>query len=187
MQAITGLNIGDFYDFTPVPIGQPIRILGASFEFDYAFHTIPTVRFKAQYGNKILSYSADTYYNPKYYSSLREKGIITPEREMSLNMFLFDADLIIHESGIPPIHTPIAILNELPTTIKKKMLVVHCQGIPPTGMPRFAGLELIEPVEKELADGTKITVPVKDLRIPKCGVSNTVRLDVGGIHFLLLD
>ena len=32
-----GLNIADFYHFNPVPIGGPIRILGALFEFDYSF------------------------------------------------------------------------------------------------------------------------------------------------------
>ncbi len=40
MNAITGLNIEEFYHFIPVSIGGPTKILGASFEFDYAFHTV---------------------------------------------------------------------------------------------------------------------------------------------------
>jgi ribonuclease BN (tRNA processing enzyme) len=65
MKAITGLKIEDFYDFHPVPIGKPMRINGASFEFDYSFHTIPTIRFKVHYGEKSLSYSSDTQWNPE--------------------------------------------------------------------------------------------------------------------------
>ncbi len=40
MNAITGLNFEEFYHFIPVSIGGPTKILGASFEFDYAFHTV---------------------------------------------------------------------------------------------------------------------------------------------------
>jgi hypothetical protein len=65
---------------------------------------------------------------------LLKKGIITREREMSLRMFLFDADVIIHESGIPPIHTSLEVLNELPASLKKKMLIVHCTQIPSSSM-----------------------------------------------------
>eukprot|EP01118_Nematostelium_gracile_P002122 TRINITY_DN1227_c0_g1_i1.p1 TRINITY_DN1227_c0_g1~~TRINITY_DN1227_c0_g1_i1.p1 ORF type:complete len:1049 (-),score=230.27 TRINITY_DN1227_c0_g1_i1:34-2751(-) len=165
MNAVTGLNIGDFYDFVPVPIGESIKILGASFEFDYAFHTIPCVRFKLFYGKKSISYSADTHYNPELYSKMRAKGSLNLDREMSLNMFIFDADLIIHESGVPPIHTTIAQLNDLPISIKKKMVIVHCSSIPTT-------------VEKETPEG-KMTIPVKNLRIPPSGLFNSIVLDVG--------
>lgn len=65
MNAITGLKIQDCYDFHPVPIGKIVKILGASWEFDYSFHTIPTIRFKVQYGEKIISYSSDTHWNPE--------------------------------------------------------------------------------------------------------------------------
>jgi hypothetical protein len=34
-------------------------------------------------------------------------------------------------------------------------------------------------VERILPDGRKIEVPVKDLRIPQCGVDHTVKLEVG--------
>lgn len=156
IQAVTGdPGIVDFYHFLPVPIGSA-RIMGANFEFDYSFHTIPTLRFKVSYGGRTISYSADTYYNPQFYAQLREKKILTAEREVSLNMFLWDADLIIHEAGVPPIHTPISILNDLPASLKKKLVIVHCASIPST-------------VEKQIDENTKIQVPVTDLRIPPCG------------------
>jgi glyoxylase-like metal-dependent hydrolase (beta-lactamase superfamily II) len=64
VRAITGLDITDYYRFTPVPIGKPFLILGATFEFDYSFHTIPTLRFKVNFGEKSISYSSDTLYDP---------------------------------------------------------------------------------------------------------------------------
>jgi hypothetical protein len=67
------------------------------------------------------------------YASLRDRHIITDEREIMLRMFLFDADLVIHESGVPPIHTTIQVLNDLPSSIKRKMKIVHCHVIPATG------------------------------------------------------
>lgn len=83
MKAITDINIEQCYNFVPVLIGTQIKILGASFLFDYrhhflnfvikkktkllifSFHTIPTIRFKVQFGGKTLSYSSDTHYNPE--------------------------------------------------------------------------------------------------------------------------
>ena len=57
---------------------------------------------------------------------------------MSLRMFLFDADLVIHEAGVPPIHTTIATLNELPTSVKKKIRIVHCHEIPTSGKKKYS-------------------------------------------------
>ena len=34
-------------------------------------------------------------------------------------------DCILHEAGIPPIHTPISALLKLPDEVKKKMYVYH--------------------------------------------------------------
>jgi hypothetical protein len=55
MQAVTGLNIGEYYDFTPVPIGKTIRILGASFEFDYRY---------SFFGESLLTHSLQFPHNP---------------------------------------------------------------------------------------------------------------------------
>ncbi len=51
-------------------------------------------------------------------------------------------------------------LNSLPSTIKKKMYVVHCHGLPAV-------------CEMSMNDGKKIQVPVTDLKIPK--TEETVR------------
>ncbi len=141
-------------------------IHGAVFDFDFAFHTIPTCRFKVSYQGKSISYSADTYYNPQALALLCKQGTMNYAREISLRMWLFDADLIIHEAGVPPIHTDLSDLNNLPASTKRKLLVVHTASIPAT-------------LERQLDDGTKLQVPVHDLRIPKTGVQHTVVLPVG--------
>lgn len=92
VNAITGLaDVGEYYTFRsspltcrttgslnlrvrvlvvcekcrPVLIGDKVNIHGAEFEFDYSFHTVPTVRFKLSFLGKSISYSSDTYYNPQ--------------------------------------------------------------------------------------------------------------------------
>jgi hypothetical protein len=82
-------------------------------------------------------------------------------------MFLFDADMIIHESGVPPIHTDIADLNDLPEATKKKLFVVHCSGIPDT----------VERKVPSTPEG-KVTVKVTHLKIPKTGIENTIVVPV---------
>jgi len=48
-----------------VIVGEKVNIHGAEFEFDYSFHTIPTIRFKLSFLGKSVSYSSDSYYNPQ--------------------------------------------------------------------------------------------------------------------------
>eukprot|EP01102_Stenamoeba_stenopodia_P008848 TRINITY_DN2592_c0_g1_i6.p1 TRINITY_DN2592_c0_g1~~TRINITY_DN2592_c0_g1_i6.p1 ORF type:complete len:650 (-),score=125.75 TRINITY_DN2592_c0_g1_i6:80-2029(-) len=170
LNAIVGMkDLGSLFTFKQVKIGQVTQIHSACFDFDYSFHVIPTLRFKVSYCGKSISYSSDTFYHPQTFNKLLQDGIINEEREMSLRMFVFDADLIIHEAGIPPIHTPISVLNDLPTATKKKMLVVHTHSIP----------EFVEKLD--VKSGKKKSVPVSGLVIPKCGVRNTIPIEVG--HF----
>jgi hypothetical protein len=46
------------------------------------------------------------------------------------NLPLQDTDLLLHESGAPPIHTPLDVLLKLPQRIKKRMYVVHTSSLP---------------------------------------------------------
>jgi CRP-like cAMP-binding protein len=86
------------------------------------------------------------------------------QREESLRTFVLDADIIIHEAGVPPIHTDLSYLNDLPVKIKKKMQLVHTSHIPET-------------IEKTV-EGKKVKVKVKDLKIPETGLENTLILPV---------
>ena len=53
-------------------------------------------------------------------------GVFSEERYKDLAEIDFSKyDCILHEAGIPPIHTPISILRELPEDIKDKMYLYH--------------------------------------------------------------
>ncbi|EFA84157.1 cAMP/cGMP-stimulated cAMP/cGMP phosphodiesterase [Heterostelium album PN500] len=88
-QALTGIDkINEFYNWVPVTIGDTVRIQGADFEFDYSFHTIPTIRFKISFHGKTMSYSSDTKYCPESLSQLVKDGVINPLRESSLRIHM---------------------------------------------------------------------------------------------------
>ena len=39
-------------------------------------------------------------------------------------------DILLHEAGAPPIHTPLSVLQELPQHVKDRLFVVHTAAIP---------------------------------------------------------
>lgn len=47
-----------------------------------------------------------------------------------LNRPLQETDLLLHEAGVPPLHTTFAELSKLPNRVKKRMYVVHSSKIP---------------------------------------------------------
>jgi hypothetical protein len=46
------------------------------------------------------------------------------------NLPLQETDLLLHEAGAPPIHTPLDVLMKLPDVVKKRMYVVHTSALP---------------------------------------------------------
>ena len=83
------------------------------------------------------------------------KGVMTYERAEDLKRLpLQDTDLLLHESGIPPIHTPIQILMSLPQRVKDRLYVVHTGSLPENC----------------------------ELRIAPVGTQNSIRLDEN--HFI---
>lgn len=81
---------------------------------------------------------------------LRDKGIISDFRYEQLTKDIFNHTIIIHEAGIPPIHTPLSVLNDLPCEIKKKLYCVHVSDLDIAKFP--------------------------DLKKNPCGVENTIIL-----------
>ncbi len=121
-----GADVRALCDFVPVTVGRPHALLGAMWHFDFAFHTLPTLRFQVAFGGKSVAYSGDTLYEPVQLCALAERGVFSPARLASLLNFVFAADVIVHEAGVPPIHTPVAALDALPDAVKERLLVVHC-------------------------------------------------------------
>jgi hypothetical protein len=47
------------------------------------------------------------------------------------NLPLQETDLLLHEAGAPPIHTPLEVLLQLPARVKRRLYVVHTSALPP--------------------------------------------------------
>ena len=78
------------------------------------------------------------------------KGVLSKERADDLrNIPLQETDLLLHEAGAPPIHTPLDVLLKLPKRVKDRLYVVHTQALPegcelrvgPTGTARTIRLD----------------------------------------------
>lgn len=115
--AITGITeegLKNLFKFRPVLIGASHYIQGAEFRFRYSLHTIPCLSFEVFYEGKSLYFSGDTYYDPENVKKrLLDTGVINEKRYEKLIDNVWDHDVILHEAGVPPIHTPIKVLNEL--------------------------------------------------------------------------
>ena len=72
-----------------------------------------------------------------------DSGILSPHRYESLcNENKWKHDLIFHEAGVPPIHTPMKVLSSLPKPIKDKMYLVHTSA---KDIPIDSGLKIAKP------------------------------------------
>lgn len=122
---LDGEELEKLFDFQPLLVGPKINILGARFRFWYTLHPIPTLGFEAEYKGRRFAYSCDTLYDPRVFAQLHEQGVLSEQRRQSLVDFPWDADLIFHEAGMPPIHTPIGILAEMSQDVRDRMYLTH--------------------------------------------------------------
>ena len=114
------------FKFKPAKIGEMLSFHGGKLKFFYTLHSIPCVGFEAYYGGKSIIFSGDHMNDPSKIEDLYKKGILTKGRKDDLlNFPWYKHDLILHEAGIPPIHTPIETLVALDDEIKKKLYLVH--------------------------------------------------------------
>jgi CRP-like cAMP-binding protein/phosphoribosyl 1,2-cyclic phosphodiesterase len=139
---LTGNQLRALFDFVPVTVNEPVNIAGANFFFRYNFHPIPTLGFSTTFQGKTFAYSGDHLNDAKYLQKLHESGLINKTRLDDLLEFEWDADLILHEAGVPPIHTPVEALVALPQDVKERLYVNH---ISVDKIPRDSGLKLAQP------------------------------------------
>jgi glyoxylase-like metal-dependent hydrolase (beta-lactamase superfamily II) len=117
--------------FKPAIIGEPLRFQGATFHFTYTLHSIPCVGFKVDWRGRSMVFTGDHFNNPPALQALVEKGVLSKARCADLNHLpLQDTDLLLHESGAPPIHTPLDVLLKLPAAVKRRLYVVHTSALP---------------------------------------------------------
>lgn len=115
----------NLFSFFPVKMNIVYNIHGAIFNFFYSLHSIPTIGFQFTYRNKTFLYSSDHMNNPPKIEEMYQKGIISEKRKAFLIDYPWDSDIIYHEAGVPPLHTPISFLNSLDKDIQKKITVYH--------------------------------------------------------------
>lgn len=155
LTGITKYRLKSLVHFYPVCIGKPMIIDGARFNFNYTLHSIPTISIQVSLHGKSMVYSSDTMNDPQHIDQLYADGVLTKNRRDFLINFPWDHDVIFHEAGIPPIHTPLNYLCSLPENIRKKMYLVHvnsdtipsesCLKIAPTGLANTIELNITPP------------------------------------------
>ena len=78
-----------------------------------------------------MVFTGDHLNKPPMIDELQRKCVLTKERADDLRRLpLQDCDVLLHEAGPPPIHTPLEVLMELPERIKKRLFVVHTSALP---------------------------------------------------------
>lgn len=141
-RTLTGLSSRQFlslFNFCPVLIDQETNILGAEFRFKYRFHTIPTIGFEAFFGARSFVYSSDTLYDPALCQKLCEQGIMSESRCEDLLDFPWHHSLVLHEAGMPPVHTPISVLAGLKSEFLAHLYLTHLSE---ASIPPDSGLKL---------------------------------------------
>ena len=140
--ALSGFStdfIGRLFEFCPLRVGEVTRLAGGiEIECFYSLHVIPCIGLLARCHDKTIVYSGDTHTSPELFDTMRADGVIGDARCAALKKFPWHADLILHEMGVPPIHTPPDVLRALPTHVKTRLLVVHASK---SAIPADSGLE----------------------------------------------
>lgn len=153
LSALSPALLRHCHRFKPAIIGQPLRFQGATFHFTYTLHTIPCVGFRVEWRGRSMVFTGDHFNSPEGMKMLLEKGVLSKARADDLTELpLQETDLLLHESGAPPIHTPLDVLLALPKKVKSRLYVVHTSALPencelkvaPTGTKGTIRLDKLE-------------------------------------------
>lgn len=140
--AISGMSedfLQELFSLRTVVVGEPIYITGGHFKFFYSLHTIPCIGFEAFANGKSMVYSGDTLNDPVKLNEMFEEGFLSEGRRDKLLNFPFDKhDVVLHEAGVPPVHTPLSTFEPLSDEIKERLYIVHKN---PDSVPKDKGLK----------------------------------------------
>lgn len=100
-------TLSDYYDLKILTPEKESQVGSLSVKCRFTGHPVPTVGLLISDGSATLGWSSDTPYDEEHIK------------------WLGDADLIVHESGPAPSHTPIEHLNSLPDELRAKMRLIH--------------------------------------------------------------
>ena len=144
-QALSGIGEDELrrlFDFKPVQIGASVDVHGAKLLFRYTLHSIPAVAFEAHYQGASFNYSGDTLNDPAAVDAIFAAGHMDAARHEELSHYDWSADLLFHESGIPPLHTPLERLAALDDDVRRRLRVLH---VTPARLQGQHGLIVAEP------------------------------------------
>lgn len=127
--AISGMSVPELtklFQYRTFKINTPTYICGARFTFNYGFHSIPSLAFEVDFKGKSFYFSGDTFFMPEKLRQLQQTGLFSERRYKCLAERDFTKyDCILHEAGIPPIHTPMSELAKLPEEVRGKLYLYH--------------------------------------------------------------
>jgi hypothetical protein len=123
--ALTGFEtsfLEKLFKFQPLKVGEKFEMdSGGILEIFYSLHVIPCIGLKASMQGRSMVYSGDTRTDPKLFEAmLHEDKAIGQTRYEHLKTFPWESDLILHEMGVPPIHTSPDFLKTLPDDVKQR-------------------------------------------------------------------
>ncbi|HEY4223391.1 MAG TPA: cyclic nucleotide-binding domain-containing protein, partial [Myxococcota bacterium] len=140
--ALSGIppdELSKLFDFRPVKVGAPIDIHGARFIFRFTLHSIPTIAFEVHQDGRSFNYSSDHLNDPRQIEAIFSAGHLERDRREEILHFNWSHDLIFHEAGVPPLHTPIEVLEGLPEDVRQRTYVLHTT---PSRLSPTSGLQL---------------------------------------------
>jgi CRP-like cAMP-binding protein/glyoxylase-like metal-dependent hydrolase (beta-lactamase superfamily II) len=139
LSGIPAAELEKLFDFRPVRIGAPVDIHGAKFLFRFTLHSIPTIAFEVHLDGRSFNYSSDHLNDPRQIEAIFAAGHMERERREELLHFNWSHDLVFHEAGVPPLHTPLDVLEQLPVDVRKRVYVLHTT---PSRLSPTSGLKL---------------------------------------------
>lgn len=142
LSGIPPAELERLFDFRPVRVGGPVDIHGAKFLFRFTLHSIPTIAFEVHLDGRSFNYSSDHLNDPRQIEAVFNAGHLEPERREELLHFNWNHDLVFHEAGVPPLHTPLDVLSRLPADVRARTRLLHTT---PSRMPPGLGLQIAAP------------------------------------------
>jgi ribonuclease BN (tRNA processing enzyme) len=100
-------RLDDFFELRPLDPGTEVKVAGLRVRSRITQHPVPTTGFLIGDGTWTLGWSGDTPFEGAHVD------------------WLAQADLVVHESGAGPVHTPIEALNALPSGIRARLRLIH--------------------------------------------------------------
>lgn len=139
-----------------------------------------------------MVFTGDHFNSPPGIAKLEETGVLSHARADDLrNLPLQETDLLLHEAGAPPIHTPLQVLLELPAHVKKRLFVVHTSTLPegcelraaPTGTAGTIRLDQAETPRTESSKNEASKAEAPPLS-PRSGRDNNSLNSLGSDEFM---